>query len=277
MKLSDGDFMRLAGFIKAKYGLDLYEKKFLVESRLTNYVLDSGYSNFSEYLDAVYRDRTGNEMANVINRLTTNYTYFMREKEHFRHFSEVFLSGAVRRRGGRELSIWSAGCSFGNEPYNFAMCADEFFGGSKYLWDTRILATDISFKALRSAKNGIYLEESLKALPGAWIDKYFIRLANGTYQVRDGLRRDVIFRYHNLMDEINFKRKFDLIICRNVMIYFDEPTRARLINRFYDATNDGGYLYIGHSEICAEKELYAMEEPAVYRKLSAGEGKENGG
>ena len=270
MKLSYGDFKRLAGIIKAKYGLNLFEKKFLVESRLTNYVLDSGFNDFSEYLEAVYCDRSGNEMANIINRLTTNYTYFMRETDHFRHFCDVFLKSAAESRSCGELSIWSAGCSFGNEPYNFAMCADDFFGSSKYLWDTRILATDISFNALRSAKNGVYPEQSLKAVPEIWAERYFTRLSNGTYQVKDSIRRDVVFKYHNLMDEINFKRKFDLIICRNVMIYFDEPTKSQLLRRFYDATNDGGYLYIGHAEVCTERDLYIREEPAVYRKVSSG-------
>ncbi len=267
MKINEDDFLQLAGIIKAKYGLNLFHKKFLVESRLTNYILDCGYTNFSDYLQAVYCDRTGNEMANIINRLTTNYTYFMRETEHFKHFSQVFLAEAEQNIPDKDLRIWSAGCSFGNEPYNLAMFIDDYFGIKRYQWDTKILATDVSFNALRMAKQGAFSEQAVQNLPAEWIDRYFVLLSNGTYQVKDSLRENVAFKYHNLMDKITFKKKFDLIVCRNVMIYFDENTKKALLDRFYDATEDGGYLYIGHAETCPLGVKYKMVQPAVYRKI----------
>lgn len=272
MKLKDKDFIELAGYIKSRYGLNLTDKKFLVESRLTNYVLDCGFNDFSEYLQTVYCDKSGSEMANIINRLTTNYTYFMRETEHFRHFTNVFLKDAKKNIKDKDLRIWSAGCSFGNEPYNFAMCMDEFFGSERYFWDTRILATDISFNALRAAKRGVFPEQALRELPEDWVKKYFVRLGNGTYQVNERIRSNVIFKYHNLMEPINFKKKFDLIVCRNVMIYFDEQTKDALFKRFYDATEDGGYLYIGHAETCPKDSKYVAVQSAVYRKISGKEG-----
>lgn len=268
MDLKNEDFIKLARIIKVKYGLNLLEKKYLVESRLENYVLDCGFTNFSEYLETVYCDRSGSEMANIINRLTTNYTYFMRETEHFKHFTEVFLKNAEKNFKENELRIWSAGCSFGNEPYNLAMCMDNYFGERKYLWDGKILATDISFNALRMAKKGVFAEQTIKELPAEWIDRYFVRLNSGIYQVSDDLRNDVVFKYHNLMEPIAFKKKFDLIVCRNVMIYFDEQTKEPLFERFYNATNDGGYLYIGHAETGPKKNKYKMERPAIYKKIS---------
>ena len=266
MQIENDDFQRLAKVIKTKYGLNLFEKKYLVESRLTNYVLDCGFDNFKEYLETVYADRSGIEMTNVISRLTTNYTYFMRETEHFRHFTEVFLAGAEKTKFSKELRIWSAGCSFGNEPYNLAMCADDYFGDRHREWDSKILATDISFNALRMAKRGVFAEQALQELPEEWRRKYFNKTNMGTYQVTDELRNNVVFKYHNLMDEINFKKKFDLIVCRNVMIYFDEQTKFDLIERFYDATEDGGYLYIGHAENAPKGIRYITEQPAVFRK-----------
>ena len=271
MQLSNEDHVRLAKVIKAKYGLNLTEKKYLIESRLTNYVLDCGFDNFTEYLESVYADRSGIEMTNIISRLTTNYTYFMRESEHFRHFTEVFLRDAESRIEDKDLRIWSAGCSFGNEPYNLAMCLHEYFGDDADNWDSRILATDISFNALRMAKQGVFAEQALQELPESWIRKYFNRHVNGTYQVSEELRNDVVFKYHNLMEPIGFKKKFDLIVCRNVMIYFDEQTKEELIDRFYDATEPGGYLYIGHAESAPKEMKYEYVQPAIYRKPLKGD------
>ncbi|MBR4555334.1 MAG: chemotaxis protein CheR [Ruminococcus sp.] len=271
MQLNNEDFQRLAKIIKTKYGLNLLDKKILVESRLTNYVLDCGFDDFTEYLETVYADRSGIEMTNIISRLTTNYTYFMRESEHFRHFTEKFLPEAERRMTDRELRIWSAGCSYGNEPYNFAMCLDNYFGVRHSLWDSKILATDISFNALRMAKRGVFAEAALKELPLDWRMKYFNKNPNGTFQVTDEIRNNVVFKYHNLMEEISFKKKFDLIVCRNVMIYFDEQTKRDLINRFYEATEEGGYLYIGHAESAPKGIGYKMIQPAVFRKPAKGD------
>ena len=271
MTLRDDDFLRLAKIIKAKYGLDLFEKKYLVESRLKNYVLDCGFDDFGEYFETVYADRSGIEMTNIISRLTTNYTYFMRESEHFKHFTGQFLPQAERTRLSKELRIWSAGCSYGNEPYNLAMCLDDYFGSRHALWDSKILATDISFNALRMAKRGVFAEQALQELPALWKDRYFVKLPNGTYQVTDDLRNNVVFKYHNLMEPICFKKQFDLIVCRNVMIYFDERTKKDLIDRFYEATVPGGYLYIGHAENAPKGIKYETVQPAVLRKPLKGD------
>jgi chemotaxis protein methyltransferase CheR len=266
LQISDKDFRQLVTFVKAKYGLNLADKKFLVESRLNNYILDCGFNDFSDYLSVVYIDTSGRELANLINKLTTNHTYFMREPEHFSHFMNTFLPRAEKSVTDRDLRIWSAGCSFGHEPYNLAMCLDEYFGISKNMWNLQILATDISFNALRSAAKGVYAEQALQNVPDKWIDKYFVKLNNGLYQVSSSIRRNVIFKYHNLMDDISFKKKFDLIACRNVMIYFDDATKSSLCKRFYNATEEGGTLYIGHAESAPEDIPYEKETTAIYRK-----------
>ncbi len=265
-EIADSDFRRLVSFIKKGYGIELEGRKFMVQSRLYNYVQDCGFKDFNDYFNVVFSDESGREMANLINRLTTNHTYFMREAEHFEHFMHVFLPKADKNIKDHDLRIWSAGCSFGNEAYNLAMCLDEYFGFRQKSWDLKILATDISLNALRSASVGLYTEQALNDLPENWKSKYFTRKNNGLYQVNDKIRSNVIFRYHNLMDEINFKKRFDLILCRNVMIYFDDRDKSALCRRFYDATENGGYLYIGHAESEPKDMPYVKELPAIYVK-----------
>ena len=266
LTIENEDFYKLVDFIKERYGINLTDRKVLVESRLSNYVLDHGFDNFADYLNLVYNDSTQREVANMINRLTTNHTYFMRETAHFQHMMEIFLPWAEKNIKDRTLCIWSAGCSFGNEPYNIAMCLDEYFGLRKYRWDLRILATDISFNALKSASNGVYSASALENIPDKWREKYFCRADFGDYKVVDEIRNNVVFKYHNLMDDITFKRNFHLIFCRNVMIYFNEETKSKLCRKFYRATEPGGYLYIGHAESSPGDMPYRKIATAVYKK-----------
>ncbi|MBR1864117.1 MAG: protein-glutamate O-methyltransferase CheR [Ruminococcus sp.] len=266
MVISDREFSMLVTFVKRGYGIDLRGKKSMVESRLSNYIQDCGFKDFTEYMSVIFCDNSGREIANLINRLTTNHTYFMRESEHFSHFTQVFLPQAEKSIKDHDLRIWSAGCSFGNEAYNLAMCMDEYFGPRQLGWDLKILATDISFNALRAAQRGVYGEQSLKEIPESWRAKYFVPMNHGLYKVCDRIRNNVVFKYHNLMDEMSFKKGFDLIVCRNVMIYFDDATKSALCKKFYGATEEGGYLYIGHAEIPPMDIPYKRVQTAVYRK-----------
>ena len=147
------------------------------------------------------------------------------------------------------------------------MVIDEYFGPRKSSWDTTILATDISMQVLAKAQKGIYTAEDLKDLPAKWRIKYFVPLSDGKFQVCDRLRKEVIFRPGNLMEPFHFKKPFDLIFCRNVMIYFDADTKAQLVNKFYDWTADGGFLFIGHSEsISGTGSRYTYVQPAIYQR-----------
>lgn len=266
MEIKEEDFNALAGFIKKSFGLNLFSRKIMVQSRLENYVLESGYKSFDEYFEHLFKGETNGEIANLINRLTTNYTYFMREINHFEHFKNEFLPWAEENVKDRDLRIWSAGCSYGNEAYNLAMCLDEFFGVKKLGWNLKILATDISFNALKQAHDGVYSKAAMENVSAEWKEKYFIQIDEDNFRVKDIIRKNVVFKYHNLMDSINFKKKFDLIVCRNVMIYFDNETRDDLCSRFYNATEDNGFLYIGNSEM-VEHMPYKKVKHAIYRKI----------
>ena len=268
LTLSQQDFTRLVQFVKKNYGIDLSKKMQLIMGRLSNTIITMGYSSFSEYIDHVTSSKNPADLEVMLNKLTTNYTYFMREEAHFNFFRDTILPYLLSTKKNKVLSIWSAGCSSGEEPYTISMLLKESLGAQAALWDTRVLATDISQNALNAAKQAVYDEESLKNLSPSWKSKYFVKTAEpGIYSVSPAIKSNVIFQTFNLMDPIRFRLKFDVIFCRNVMIYFDQNTKDGLIQRFYDAAAPGGYLLIGHSEtINKEKTPFKYIMPATYRK-----------
>lgn len=266
--LNEREFKKLNVYIKNNYGINLIEKKVLVEGRLTNLISERGFNSFSEYMDFVFSDTTGKEVALLINKLSTNHTYFMRENSHFHYFKDNVLPYLEENVKDKDLRIWSAGCSSGEEPYTLQMIISDFFGNKKSLWDTKILATDISERVLKIANQGIYPKDGLNDIPGLWKQKYFRILDKDNYRISNEIKNEVIFRNFNLMERtLPFKKKFHVIFCRNVMIYFDYETKMKLINKFYEFTEPGGYLFIGHSEsINKEETKYKYIMPAVYRK-----------
>ncbi len=269
LELREQDFRRLVDFIKGRYGINLSQKRQLIIGRLSNSVLTMGYSSFSEYIDNILSQKNPQDIEFMLNKLTTNYTFFMRESAHFDYFRKTVLPYLEKTKGSnRVLSIWSAGCSSGQEPYTLSMIMKEYFGANAANWDTRVLATDISQNALKAAMEGIYDEESLSDLPADWKRKYFRPTKEpGVFQVGDILKSNVIFKTFNLMEPIRFRLKFDVIFCRNVMIYFDQPTKDALVQRFFNATVPGGYLFIGHSESLNKATTpYRYIMPAAYRK-----------
>ncbi len=270
LSISDSDFLRLTGFLKAQYGINLSKKRTLIEGRLSNLILTKGYHSFTEYLDAVFRDKTGSELTVLLNRLTTNHTFFMRETSHFDYLRDKIFPQIEHSAADRDLRIWSAGCSSGEEPYTLEMLAQDYFRPADHglsTWNTQILATDISARALSIALEGVYPAEAVESVPAHWKTSYFENIGSARYRVAERIRRDVVYRTFNLMDSFPFRRKFHVIFCRNVMIYFDQPTKDALVNKFYEFTEPGGYLFIGHSEsVNREATKYRYVMPAVYRR-----------
>ena len=243
MTISDADFKRMVNFIQSSYGIDLSQKKQLITSRLSPALKKLGYGTFSDFVNHLLDKKENDEVTLVLNKLTTNYTFFMREKEHLDYFCNNIIPEIVRRHErDKTLAIWSAGCSSGEEPYNITMFLYDYLGSRAKDWDTRILATDISAQALASARRGTY--NLPDTIPADWKRKYFTPGRDGTHTVTPAVKDNVIFQTFNLMDPIKFRRKFDVIFCRNVMIYFDQPTKDALVRRFYDATVPSGYLLI---------------------------------
>lgn len=264
------EFLKLAEYIKQNYGIHLKEEKQTIfTSRLYNELVNSNCKNFTQYYEYILSDKSGKALDALVNKITINHTFFMREADHFYYFRDKvlpYLSWTVK---DRDLRIWSAGCSSGQEPYTLAMIIDDYFKENKKLWDTKILATDISNKALGEAINGVYSRDEIGSLPALWRLNYFQKMDGANYRIADKIKKEVIFRKFNLMEKVfPFRKKFHTIFCRNVMIYFDQKTQIELINKFYNAMEYGGYLFIGHTESIPRNETgfkYVM--PAVYRKV----------
>lgn len=266
--ITERDFTELVQFVKQNYGINLTYKRTLVLGRLQHFIQQNGFRSFGDYFRYVHGDHTGKAGIALVNKLTTNHTFFMREPKHFEFFTQTVLPCLVKEeKDAKDLRIWSAGCSTGAEPYTIAMIIDSFFGREKWLWDTKILATDISTAVLEQAQKAIYLDTQLELLPANWLRQYFRKIDEGR-ELIDKIKQEVIFRRFNLMNEAwPFKKKFHVVFCRNVMIYFDADTRRALIERFYHHTETGGYLFIGHSESLNRQESeYKFVAPAIYRK-----------
>ena len=265
MTISDADFIRLVRFIQNNYGIDLTQKKQLITGRLSTTLKQKGYPSFTAFVDHVLKTKDDDAVTLLLNKLTTNYTFFMREQDHLENFRKNIIPEIVRRhQKDKVLSIWSAGCSSGEEPYNISMYLFDYLGTQAKQWDTRLLATDISAQALATAKRGIY--ELPDTIPPEWKKKYFVPTKDGHYSVSPDIKNNVIFQPFNLMDPIKFRRKFDVIFCRNVMIYFDQPTKDALVQRFYNATVPGGYLLISYSENLSQNTPYRRLATATFQK-----------
>jgi chemotaxis protein methyltransferase CheR len=267
LKITDREFDAITSFIKTNYGVDLRKKRALVEGRLGNYIPGLGFSNYMGYFDYAKSDKSGEELVALLNRLTTNHTYFMREREHFDFYAGTILPWIDKTLKTKDLRVWCAGCSTGQEPYTLALLTLEYLGRAAPSWDHTILSSDISNRALDAAKRGVYPKSDFSEMPDAWVKKYFVPYDENQYVASDALKKSLAFRRFNLLDTFSFRQPFQTIFCRNVMIYFDISTKNALINKFYNALLPGGYLLIGHSESlssCTHKYQYVM--PSVYQK-----------
>lgn len=269
-QITEKEFRMLADYIKKNFGIHLKtEKMSLVTGRLNSYLEQNKFESFSAFYDYVINDKTGAAVTALMDRITTNHTYFMRESVHFDFFKEKVVPYLVNTINDKDMRIWSAGCSSGEEAYTLEMIVKEVLGDKAPLWDTKILATDISNRVLETAVKGVYTNESISSLPATWRLTYFDK-TDATYStVKDSLKKEVLFRKFNLMEKTYpFRKKFHVIFCRNVMIYFDNETKNEVVNKFYNCLELGGYLFIGHSEsINRETSDFKYVMPSVYRKI----------
>lgn len=270
IKISNEEFRILAAYIKENYGIALKdEKKDLLVGRLYNVLDELKMNSFSEYYKYLINDQTGQAANVLVDRITTNHTYFMREFSHFDVLKQQVLPYWKNRIQDKDLRIWCAACSSGEEAYTLAMIVDEFLGESKRFWDAKILATDISRQILEKAQAGVYKEEAISKLPLNWQKFYFKKVGDQFYAVDTKLKDEVIFRQFNLIaPSYPFRKGLHVIFCRNVMIYFDDVTRREVINKFYEALEPGGYLFIGKSESLGNQTNgFKYICPSIYQKV----------
>ncbi|MCL2386780.1 MAG: protein-glutamate O-methyltransferase CheR [Defluviitaleaceae bacterium] len=267
-ELTNAEFNKIRDYIKANYGISLSdEKKTLVHSRLRSTLQELGMESFSEYFDYLLKEKSGEALTRFVNKITTNHTFFMRETDHFDYFRDITLPYIEEAYSGKkDIRLWCAACSSGEESVTLQILMHEFFK-NKGNWDTQMLASDISAQVLDRAVAGRYVTEALENLPKAWQNEYFKKVDDQFSQVSDKIANQILYRRLNLMEPFPFKRNFHVIFCRNVMIYFDNVTRDNVVKRFFEVTEPGGYLFIGHSESISNSGTgYQYIKPAVYRK-----------
>lgn len=271
-RISDKEFQAIRQLVYKAFGINLSEqKKTLVVGRLQKVLRQRGFDTFHDYLKWVSEDKSGDALEELANNISTNHTFFFRENAHFEFFAKKVLPEITAKKqvtGTKELRIWCAGCSSGEEPYTLMMLIMEHLGHNLSNWKPLLLATDLSAKILTTAMAGQYTQERVSELPAGLRNKYFLKLPDGNLSVADSVRKSISFRQHNLMNaQFPFKKQFDAIFCRNVMIYFDRETRNNLVAKFHKHMAPGGHFFIGHSESLGRGETefkYVM--PAVYRR-----------
>lgn len=267
--MTQEEFKRIHVFLKSKYGIDMSKKFEIVNGRLENYLRQNGFRNYSDYMNAVETDITGRLEKDLVNMLTTNHTYFMREAEHFTYLKEVVLPYLRKKEADRkDLAIWCGAASTGEEPYTLAMIMLDFFGLEHSQWDTKVLATDVSTEVLQHAIHGVYQAEQVEKIPLTWKRRFMKGDVNGEfYEMTKEIKEEVIFRQFNLMEPFPFRRKMHIIFMRNVMIYFDGKTKKELLKKIYDVLEPGGYLFIGRTEtLDRDGSSLEMIQPSIFRK-----------
>lgn len=266
--LNDKEFVLLRDIVYKESGINLTDKKkALMQSRLIKRLRKLELDDYKAYYDYLMK-HYNEELVNLINCITTNKTDFFRESKHFDFIKEKALPEFLKQ-GRDKIRIWSAGCSTGEEPYSIAMTVCEYFHDR--VPDVKILATDIDTNVLDTGTKGIYRPEDFNDVDPNIIKKYFIKGKDGNeglFIIRDFIKSMVSFRRLNLLDNVfPMKGQFDIIFCRNVIIYFDNPTRLKLFHKFYDCLDDNGYFFAGHSEnLNLVSDKYYLIGNTIYQK-----------
>lgn len=280
--MNDAQYRLLCDLVRKHYGLHFSEDtRFLVEKRVARRLDQLGTTSVSSYLYELRRAGPGSdEMSALVDELTTNETYFFRELSQLRALIEEIVPerrlGRPDARSDQPVHIWSAGCSSGEEPYTIVMMALE--AGLVPGRDLRIYASDVAPSVLTKARRGVYRPASFRETPDVLRDKYFVE-KDGQYRIHDEVKNCVDFIHLNLMDpaKIALLGRMDVILCRNVIIYFDHDTKKQVIDTFYDRMRPGGYLLLGHSEslitLSRSFELCHLRNDLVYRRPVPGEEK----
>ncbi len=275
--LTEETFRLLRELVRDHSGILLDDdSRSIVERRLSGRLRVHNLDNFRDYYRyLLYDGKRDEELSAVMDLLTVNETYFFREKRQLQAFREEILPELrEKRRDVRRMRVWSAGCSTGEEAYTIAMLISEsgLFEG----WDIEVLGSDINRRVLQTARRGVYRRNSFRATSDYHLQKYFEPVPEGCYRVKDDVRRLVTFCYINLLDpgRSGFLGRMDVIFCRNVLIYFDIPSRRKVVQGLYDALNDGGYLLLGHAEslmnITTAFTLRHLKHDLVYQRPEAG-------
>lgn len=270
--LSHEEFLKFREFFYRKTGIQFEDsKRYFVDKRLIERIEATDSGNFRNYFITLRFETTGQELQTLTNLMTVNETYFFREEYQFKCLvSSILPEITAHRKKQRPIRIWSVPSSSGEEPYSIAMYLLEYWPGIN-LWDVEIISSDIDTKIIAEARRGLYSDRSIQHLPKNLLEKYF-HYNGEDYQICDDLRQAVEFTKVNLMkpSDVRGYREFDIIFCRNLLIYFDDLSRRQAADTFYDALNPGGFLCLGHSESMSRvSSLYQVRkfsDAVIYQK-----------
>jgi chemotaxis protein methyltransferase CheR len=270
--ISEDDFQKFQEFFYRKTGIQFENsKRYFVDKRLVERIESTGNDSFRSYFTMLRFQASGVELQALVNVMTINETYFFREEYQFHCLVNSILPEIVaQKRDNSPIRIWVIPSSSGEEAYSIALCLLERWPDINR-WDVEIISSDIDTKILTQARAGLYSERSIKHVPKAYMNKYF-RQAAGGYQMNDELRSTVEFTRVNLMEAADVRpyRNFDVIFCRNLLIYFDDVSRKQAGETFYDILRPGGFICLGHSESMSRiSSLYKIRkfpEAIVYQK-----------
>lgn len=275
VEIKDREFELLRKLVYERSGIKLNEgKKSLVQGRLNKLLKANGFNSFRQYYDHITDDRTGEALTGMLDAISTNLTSFFREERHFDYLNSSYLPNLIEQRkheGRHSIRVWSAGCSSGEEPYSLAITLLDHIDNPTQ-WDVSLLATDISTKMLKTAIEGVYDKDRVGKLPFGVAHQSFDKIydnASGkeSFRVKPAVKQIIKFRHFNLMEPFSFKRQFDIIFCRNVMIYFDKQTQQSLVDKYCQNLVVGGLLFVGHSEsLTGIKHSFRYVEPTIYQK-----------
>jgi len=270
--ISDEDFLKFREFFYRKTGISFENsKRYFVDKRLIERIEATATGTFRAYFMFLRFQASGEELQHLTNVMTVNETYFLREDYQFQCLVDSILPEIVRQRKGQEpIRIWCIPSSTGEEPYSIAMYLLENWPGIN-VWDVEIISSDIDTSVLRRARAGRYSERSIQMVPPRWLKKYFKPIGD-EYQLADDVRQAVEFTRVNLSEPADTARyrNFDVIFCRNLLIYFDDASRKAAADTFYEALNAGGYICLGHSESMSRMsslfKVCKFPTAVVYRK-----------
>lgn len=268
---SDRDFNTIRQLVSRHTGISLSEaKRDMVYSRLARRLRRLELDSFKQYCQLLENDETDGELGHFTNAVTTNLTSFFREPHHFEYLGNTLLPELLRVRSNeRQLRIWCAGCSTGEEPYSVAMTLQENLPRNCD-WDIKILATDLDTNVLDTARRGVYAEDRMRNVGDRRQRRWFKRGRNentGLLQVKPELQQMITFKQLNLMGNWPMKGLFDIIFCRNVIIYFDKPTQSKLMERYAKQMADHGKLFLGHSEtLYRVTDCFKLMGQTIYEK-----------
>lgn len=272
LELTSSEFSELSKIIYDSIGIYLPDnKRMLVNTRIGNLLKKNSYKNFQEYFSYLKNDTSGKSIIELANHISTNHTFFNRESEHFEYFRDICLPMVAKHcslNNVNDIRIWCCASSTGEEPIMLIIYMLEYFGVNYSKYSAGLLATDISYQALSNCKSGMYHLSKFANMPVDKIKKYFDKKDSEYFSVKDYVLKEIHYSFFNLVaPRHKFKKKFQVIFCRNVMIYFDKKTKENVIQMLYENLIPGGYLFIGHAEtLNGLNHQFRSIKPSMYQK-----------